>query len=176
MSSLCPGSQTESRTKADKERAMTNTPLGIETWRGESSRSGACWPQGEIRITVVFTTRKGTQAALRKAGSLAKGLGARIRLVAAYEVPIPFPLDKPPVLLEVLEQRHVNMVKESGVEAEEVRIDLFLCPDQKACLKDALKERSLVVVGGRPRRWWNRARRIERWLNRMGKQVVFVTE
>ena len=155
---------------------MTITPAGIETWHGETSRIDASCPDGEIRITVVFTTRKGTQAALRTAGSLAKGLGARLRLVSAFEVPLPFPLDKPPVLLEVLEQRHVNMVKESGVEAEEVEIDLFLCPDQKACLQDALKENSLVVVGGRPRRWWNPARRIERWLRRMGKQVVFVTE
>ncbi len=155
---------------------MTTTPIGIETWYGETPRSDASYPDGEIRITVVFTTPKGTQAALRKAGSLAKGLGARIRLVSAFEVPIPFPLDKPPVLLEVLEQRHVNMVKDSGVDADEVEIDLFLCPDQKACLQDALKENSLVVVGGRPRRWWNRARTIERWLSRMGKQVVFVTE
>ena len=155
---------------------MTNTPIGIETSQGETSRSGAAPPQGKIRITVVFTTYKRTQAALRKAGSLAKGLGARIRLDSAFEVPLHFPLDKPPVLIEVLEQRHVNMVKESRVEAEEVEIDLFLCPDQKACLKDALKEHSLVVVGGRPRRWWNKARRVERWLRRMGKQVVFVTE
>ncbi len=155
---------------------MINTPIGIETSHGETPRIDASWPDGAIRVTVVFTTPKGTQAALRKAGSLAKGLGARIRLVSAFEVPLHFPLDKPPVRIEVLEQRHVNMVKESGVEAEEVEINLFLCPDQIACLKDTLNEHSLVVVGGRPRRWWNKARRVERWLRRMGKQVVFVTQ
>jgi hypothetical protein len=155
---------------------MTRTPIGIETSRGEVSPSGTFPPQGKLRIAVVFTTRKGTQAALRKAGALAKDLGARIRLVSAFEVPLPFPLDKPPVQIEILEQRHVNMVKESGVETEEVEIDLYLCPDQKACLENALKGHSLVVVGGRARRWWNQARRIERWLRRMDKQVVFIIQ
>jgi hypothetical protein len=126
-----------------------------------------------FRVTVIFTTRPGTKAALRIAGHLAKGLGARVGLVVAYEVPVHLPLNKPPVPVEFLERHQIRLVSESAVRADEVNIEIFLCHDQRECLKRILRPGSLVVVGGRRCRWLSKERRLEQWLARLGHQVVF---
>lgn len=126
-----------------------------------------------FRVTVIFTTPRGTQAALRTAGTFAKDLGARIALVVAHEIPLHFPLDKPPVSIEFLARHQIRLVSESGVRAEEVQIEMFLCHDRRECLKRTLRPGSLVVVGGRRRRWLNKERRLERWLAGLGHRVVF---
>jgi hypothetical protein len=62
-------------------------------------------PPGEDRdaglnITVVFTSVRGTSAALRSAAALVMTLGARINLVVLQVVPYPLPLTSPPVLVD----------------------------------------------------------------------------
>ncbi len=137
----------------------------------EGSESGL---DPRLRVTVVFTTAEGTIAALRTAGGLAKNLGARIALVVTEVVPFHFPLDHPPVSIEFLERRPINLVYESGIQAEEVSIEICLCRDQKQCLRQMLSPRSLVVIGGRRRWWCRRERKLEQLLRLLGHHVIFV--
>ncbi len=146
---------------------------GLADFQAERFQSPGLGDGDGFEVTVVSTTRPGTQAALRMAGALAKDLGARIRLVVAHEVPFHFPLDKPPVSLGFLERYQIRLVSESGVRAEEVHVEMFLCSDRTECLRRVLRPRSLVVVGGRRRRWLNNERRLEKWLGRLGHHVIF---
>lgn len=127
-----------------------------------------------LRVTVLYTTTEGTLAALRTAGSLAKNLGARIALVVTKVVPFRFPVDNPPVPIGFLERRHLALVSESGIQAEEISIEIYLCRDRKLCLRKVLNPPSLVVIGGR-RQWWsNGERKLERLLRALGHHVIFV--
>lgn len=158
-------------------RGLANSVAVLQPRRalfhGEQFRSPGTAPGDGLHVAVVFTNREGTQAALRMAGNLAKGLGARIRLLAVHEVPFSFPLDKPPVSLDFLERSQISLVSESDVRAEKVDVELFLCYDRAECLKRILKPGSLVLVGGKRRRWLNKARRLERWLGHQGHRVIF---
>jgi len=144
---------------------------------------GACKHQGHaelssdrpsLRVTVVATNDRGTLAALRTAGKLAANLGARIALVKAQLVPFQFPLDKPPVSTDFLQRQLHGLVCEAGIEGEEMTIQLWLCRDRNESLRKILRAHSLVVIGGRKRWWSRREKTLERYLSRLGHQVVFV--
>jgi len=127
-----------------------------------------------LRVTVLYTTTEGTLAALRAAGSLAQNLGARIALVETEVVPIHFPADNPPVSIDFLERRHIALVSESGIQAEEVHIEIYLCRDRLQCLRRVLNPPSLVVIGGR-RLWWSSGEQeLERLIRALGHHVIFV--
>ena len=102
---------------------------------------------------VVFTTPEGTIAALRTAGRLARGLGAQLLLVVPQVVSTCFPVDQPPVAIQFLEQRQIGLVAASGVDADEIRVEIYLCRNRIECLRAVLKSPCLVVIGGK-RRWW----------------------
>ena len=127
-----------------------------------------------LRVTVVFTTLDGTLAALTTAGILAQDLGARVSLVVTEEVPLFFPLEDPPVAIPFLERRQIALVSAAGIEAEEVRIEIYLCRDRKECLRRALSPHSLVLIGGERDWWFSRERRLEQFLRALGHHVVFV--
>jgi len=126
-----------------------------------------------LRVTVVFTTTEGTRAALRTAGGLAKNLGTRILLVVTQVVPLQFPVDNPPISIQFLEQRQLALVSESGIEADEVSIQIYLCRDRRECLRKVLNSPSLVVLGGRRRLWSRREQRLEHYLRTLGHHVIF---
>src|SRR5690242_4428902 len=69
-----------------------------------------------LEVAVVFTSAAGTAAALRKAGSLAENLAARITLVVPKVVPYPLPLESPPVLIDFSERRLQQIAEQSPVE------------------------------------------------------------
>ncbi len=125
--------------------------------------------EARLDISVVFTSVEMTMAALRKAGALAAGLGARITIIVAQIVPYPLPLTSPPVLLDFSERRFRTIASGSPVETS---VRLYLCRDEWETLSLALKPGSLVVVGGR-RRWWpTREGRLAGKLRSAGHQVV----
>ena len=64
-------------------------------------------------------------AALKEAGSLASGLGARITLLVPQMVPYPLPLESPPVLLDFSENRFRVIASESPVETS---VQIYLVP------------------------------------------------
>ena len=163
-----------------RRKALTSV-----AWRSAvfSIGDGACRHQGHaelssdrpnLRVTVVATNDRGTLAALRTAGKLAANLGARIALVKAQVVPFQFPLDKPPVSTDFLQRQLHGLVCEARIEAEEITIQLWLCRNRNESLRKILRAHSLVVIGGRKRWWSRRERTLERYLSRLGHQVVFV--
>lgn len=141
----------------------------VENHKPSASPSGH-----NLRVTVITTNREGTQAALRMAGNFARDLGARITLLAVHHVPFHFPLEKPPVSLDFLERNETALVYESGVQADEVSVRVVLCRNRKECLKQVLKPRSLILIGGKRRRWLNKAHELRGWLDSLGHQVVYV--
>lgn len=127
--------------------------------------------ESRLNISVVFTSVEATLRALREAGALANRLGARITLIVPQVVPYPLPLTSPPVLLDWNERRFRVIASESPVETA---VNLYLCRDRMEILRMALKPGSLVVVGGRKRRWWPTSEeRLARTLRRAGHEVVF---
>ncbi len=158
--------------KARMNKALT-LGAALNDFQVERSQSfGFAFGEG-LTVTVILTDREGTLVALRMASNLAKGLNGRIRLLVAQGVPFHFPLDRPPVSLEFLERRPLRALSDSGVRAEDVCIEIVLCRNPKECLRQVLSPASLVVLGGRRRRWLNEARKLERSLSRLGHRVVF---
>lgn len=124
-----------------------------------------------LNVAVVFTSVDATLAALRKAGALASRLSGCITLLVPQIVPYPLPLTSPPVLLDWNERRFRVIAGESPVET---RVLLYLCRDRLDTLTAVLSPRSLVVVGGRKRRWWpTMEKRLARKLRRSGHEVIF---
>ncbi len=148
--------------------AETNSP-----YKGKDDVSD--WGQEpSLHVTVVFTNGEGTRAALRAAAALAKNLGWQIVLVVPQVVPFHFPLERPPVSIAFLERRWVAFVKESGVQAERVEIEIYLCRDRKQCLRKILPPRSLVVLGGGTGWRSRKEHELERFLRSLCHQVVFI--
>ena len=127
-------------------------------------------PDARLSIDVVLTSVPATLVALKRAGALASSLNGRVTLVAPQIVPFPCPLTSPPVLLDFSEGRLRAIAGESAVETT---VRVYLCRDKWDALKEALRPRSLVVVGGR-RTWWpTEEKRLVRKLRRAGHEVVF---
>src|ERR1035437_5430404 len=74
-------------------------------WMGvmkDQSNSAIAKP-ARLEVNVIFTDPQATAAVLKTAGSLARDLGACIRVRAAIAVPYALPLDKPPVSVRFTE-------------------------------------------------------------------------
>ena len=122
-----------------------------------------------LNISVVFTSAESTVAALKKAGSLADSLGARITLVVPQLVPYPRPLDEPPVHTEWNESRFEEIASQSSVETT---VTIYLCRDRFRTLNAVLRTGSIVVVGCRNSRWPTSEVRLARKLRELGHEVI----
>lgn len=128
-------------------------------------------PDWRFDVNVVRTDDSGTQAALNEAAALARGLDARIRLIAPIAVPYRQPLETPPVPASFYESKLGEAARRVGVDA---RVEIYLCRDTDALLSAVLPHRAVVVLGGR-RRWWpTREEALARRLRRLGHEVIFV--
>jgi hypothetical protein len=124
-----------------------------------------------LNISVVFTSVKSTLAALKQAASLAVSLGARIRLLVPQQVPRPLSLENPPVLADFNERRFQVIAGESHVETS---VHVYLCRDRTQTLKSVLDPGSIVLLGGRKRRWWPTCdEALARELRRADFEVIF---
>ena len=127
--------------------------------------------ESQLNIAVIFTSVDATLRALKAAGKLANRLGARIKLMVPQVVPYPLPLTSPPVLLDWNERRFRVLANESPVETA---VQLYLCRDRLDTLKASLKPQSLVVIGGRKRRFWpTKEQTLAKALRRAGHEVIF---
>jgi hypothetical protein len=145
------------------ERRLTPTTEGFQGPTVEKD-------DAKLNISVIFTSAESTLAALKRAGTLAGNLGARVMLLVPQVVPYPLPLESPPVLLDWNERRFHAIAKASPVETV---VRLYLCRDSLETLMDALNPRSLVVIGSRKQRWrFTRERKLARELRRAGHQVI----
>ena len=144
------------------------------------ARPSAIWDTAEglgpkrLEVNVIFTDPQATAAALKTAGSLARDLGACIRVRAAIAVPYALPLDKPPVSVRFTERLLSDLVCRLELDAFEPSVHLYLCRDQVETLLQVLSPNSLVVIGGR-KHWWPTAeRRVAKALRSKGHRVVFI--
>jgi hypothetical protein len=130
----------------------------------------------QLEITVLFTDIRHTLEALRSAGQLAQGLHSRIRLLVPQVVPYPLPLDSPPVMLEFAEHhfRVIATKQAAGNRLIDTRVEIYLCRDVDEMLDQALKPKSMIVVGGAKRFWFTSEKRLARRLRRKGHEVIFV--
>jgi hypothetical protein len=123
-----------------------------------------------LEVSVVFTNKPGTLAALHLASQLAMKLEARFRLVMPYEVHYALPLTQPAVPVEFLE-RELRAL--AGQASMEIAAQIFLCRDKQRLLKTVLRPGSLVIVGGRKRWWPTPEQELAQALTRGGHQVIF---
>ena len=144
------------------------------------ARPSVIWETAEglgpkrLEVNVIFTDPQATAAALKTAGSLARDLGACIRVRAAIAVPYALPLDKPPVSAGFIEELLSDLVCRLELDAFEPSVHLYLCRDQVETLLQVLSPNSLVVIGGR-KHWWPTAeRRVAKALRSKGHRVVFI--
>ena len=123
---------------------------------------------------VIFTDLPKTAAALGKARSMARGLGARITLTVAQVVPYPLPLAVPDVPLEFTERLLEPLACEKD-DAEDIAVEIYLCRDRNETIRRAISPDSLVIVGARKWQWWfSRDRWLARILRRDGLRVLVV--
>jgi hypothetical protein len=125
-----------------------------------------------LEIVVIYTSVRQTLAALRTAGSLARGLNVRIRLVVPEVVPFPALLDRPPVELRFTERKFRTIAEQSAIDTT---VDICLCREREAGVLLFLKPGSVVVIGA-AEGWWRSRResRMARTLRRHGHHVLLV--
>jgi hypothetical protein len=128
--------------------------------------------QRDLELYVVFTEVEATRRALKTASELARGLCARLVLVAAQVVPWPLPLETPPVGCNFTESLLSQLAAE---QAAAVTVKLYLCRDREATLRAALHPRSLVLIGS-SKRWWSKKQfpALARLLKQDGHDVIVV--
>jgi hypothetical protein len=125
----------------------------------------------KLDIKVIYTGASATVAALAAASSMARGLGARITILAAQVVPYPLSLNDPPVPIEFTERLLGSLTSELEDEAG---VEIHLCRDRDQTLRQAVGSASVVVIGAR-KRWWPTAEKtLARMLRRDGRRVILV--
>ena len=151
---------------------LTTTKSAAETGTGGLA-PGEKDSRGQ-EIIVLFTTHAGTVAALQMASRLSANLGARPKLLILYAVPYTLPLERRALPDGFLENRVRALQRDFP---EEISTDLHLCRHARQGLREVLPPHSLIVVGGRRKRWWpTPEQRLEESLHSSGHQVIFVDE
>jgi hypothetical protein len=143
--------------------------LQTKTTFGCPSRSA----RRALEITVLYTTVRATLTALRRAGLLARDLGAAIRILNLRIVPYPLPLEHPPTDRDVLSKNISTLADGQPIPT---RVEICFGRDVADSLLQSLSPNSIVLVGARTRWWPTKERRWAKQLSRHGHQVVFVSE
>jgi len=129
-----------------------------------------------LEVNVLFTTEKHASAALKVAGALAQNLNAHLNLVAVKEVPLGFPLDRPPVAIPFTQQRLYDFASQGVQGPIDTTVRLYYCRKKLQGLLQALTPKSLVVIGGNERPWPTKESRLAKILRNRGHQVIFPTD
>lgn len=129
----------------------------------------------KFEVNVIFSTARGTQAALKAAQELAQDLNAQVLLLVPQVVPRQFPLSSPPVSIAFTERRTLALAKACQKDAD-IHVKILLCVDKRECLLNVLQPRSLVLIGGRKRWWPAPEQKLARTLLNHGHRVIFVRE
>jgi len=131
-----------------------------------------CSPAPTLRLNVVVTNEIATIASLRAAAALSRNLGAQITLISAKAVSRRFPLEQPPIDIELLESRLFRLVYEAGITGQEVRIQLCLCRNRYQGLRSVLLPHSIIVLARSEPPWSRWEDRLKQFLTELGHQVI----
>jgi hypothetical protein len=128
-------------------------------------------------INVMFTTLRGTLAAMRVAAALARATGGRLRLIHPRLATYPlrsagYALAAEPDVVQADRERDQVVATAGGP----VEVLVSVCGRPADAAQVALKDHSLVILGGH-RSWLpTQIERLQRALESMGHVVVFVNE
>lgn len=128
-------------------------------------------------INVMFTTLRGTLAAMRVAAALARATGASLRLIQPQLASYPlrsagYALATAPDVVEADLERE-QVVATAG---QPVEVLVSVCGRIDDAARVALRDHSLVIIGGQ-RSWLpTQIERLRRTLESLGHVVVFVNE
>jgi hypothetical protein len=142
----------------------------------EQARRFIASPVRTSEMNVIFTTMRGTVAAIRAAAALARVSGASVRLIDPRPVHIPlraagYALAAGEVPIEEHERERV--IAAAGVPVD---VQVYVCGHPANVARAALRPHSLVILGGR-RSWWpTPLERLQRTLESQGHVVMFVNE
>ncbi len=123
-----------------------------------------------IEVTVLHTTDAETSAALAAAAVFAHKLGTVIRLVSFVVVPYPLDLTQPSIAPSFTVVHCTTLIQKLNLDAN---IHICYCRDLKSGIGQALRSKSLVLMGRKPRWWALRENRLTR-LVRSGKHDLLV--
>jgi hypothetical protein len=127
-------------------------------------------------VNVMFTTLRGTLAAMRVAATLARATGASLRLIQPRLVSYPlrsagYALAAPEVVDADREREQV--IATAGLPVE---VCVSICGRLADAARIGLRDHSLVIIGGQ-RSWLpTQIERLRRTLESLGHVVVFVNE
>jgi hypothetical protein len=120
-------------------------------------------------MTVLFTDIPHTLDALRLAAALGHGLNAKIQILVPVVVPWPMDLAQTPVSHAHLERRLTTTANGAAVPT---RIQIVHCRDREEAIEQSLGPHSIVIVGWRRRRLFDRTGRLVKRLRALGHHVV----
>jgi hypothetical protein len=123
----------------------------------------------ELEVNVVYTRLPSTAKTLSLASGLARGLGARVNVHVAQVIPYPLELKSPPVCVSLAEKQLLALAGEQPVETS---IQIYLCRDLTETIRQVLKPKSVVVIGGRKNWWPTREQKLASILRRDGHHVI----
>jgi hypothetical protein len=129
-----------------------------------------------LEVNVIFTDEKRARAALKCAGALARSLQAHLNLVVVKQVPLAFPLERPPIPVSFTEEKLHEFASEGLQGPMDTTVQLYYCRNRLKGLLQALKPKSLVVIGGRRKLWPTKESRLAATLRAEGHQVIFPTD
>ncbi len=134
-------------------------------------RSQGASSDGNLDLTVIYTTRRATRAALEEADSLADDLDARIKLIVTDAVPYHASLTRGTAAAEV----PCGLLRDllTGLRSV-VRVELYRCRDSRQALRDMLPAQSTILIGTGG--FWSRRReqRLAAFLASLGHHVIEV--
>lgn len=122
-------------------------------------------------VYVLFTSIDDTLAAARVGHRIATAMGVPLKLVHFRTVPYGVSVDHPSGVSPVETDQFIAQLRREGIDA---RATVYLCRHQRQAIPMAFKRRSMVVIGGRHRRWPSAEERLRRHLEGAGHYVVFV--
>lgn len=131
-------------------------------------------PDRRLVLEVIFTYRRRTVEALDWTLRLARGLEAKIKLIHAQQVPMAFPIDRPPVDVAFTKSQLMEIAHRAAHHEVEVQAQLYLCRDRSKSLSEVLKPSSLVILGGKDRWWLTPESRLAKLLAKKGHRVILL--
>jgi hypothetical protein len=128
------------------------------------------YDKSQPEVFVLFTTRPGTIAALKRASQLSAKLGVHLEALMLYDVPHTLPLDERALPEGFLEDQ-MRAFESNSPAGMSLRV--ILCRHSRRTLRQILPARALIVLGGKKCWWPTRESRLARMLRGNGHEVVF---
>jgi hypothetical protein len=151
--------------------AINSEPTEMSTFCSTDMASSEFIYRGSQEITVLFTSKEATNAAIMQAENWIKKSGASLRILVMQIVPFPESLDHPTRI-----NPDIQAAEELAAASQfgKITVSVYLCRNLWEGLKCAIDRKTAVLVGARGRSWRLREWRLSRKLRNCGYQVYCV--